>query len=359
MSNKQSSNELARVEMLIIIQYLLTRTDKNNLSSQKKIQEFAKEKFDINIKRQRINECLVSLNFISENEPELLPFKIDAISTGERFKYYAVWKAINNEEVKAIIDAISTSNCLPFSEKEGLIYSLQELFVKETDKNEPLLEDKNKYTSYYLYRSLKRLKAIMESKKEFDFMINNLEDIKAVEKSIYSKKETYCGKIVKIKEYINKIYVVIKVLSPFNEYIALPLEDIKICEVHEEELYEGLCTDIPNGFIGFDDYLDNTILPTNEDSEIIRFIFPNKDSLFNKISLYYERFFGEELIEESEDESYYHCSVITTKEAFFDWIKVNSLEKVIYIVNEDVNKYVIEKYMEIIKHLNGGQINEY
>ena len=65
MSNKQSSNELARVEMLIILQYLLMRTDKNNLSSQKKIQEFAKEKYDINIKRQRINECLVSLNFIS------------------------------------------------------------------------------------------------------------------------------------------------------------------------------------------------------------------------------------------------------------------------------------------------------
>ena len=79
MSNKQSSNELARLEMLIILQYLLTRTDKNNLSSQKKIQEFAKEKYNINIKRQRINECLISLNFISENDPELLPFMIEAI----------------------------------------------------------------------------------------------------------------------------------------------------------------------------------------------------------------------------------------------------------------------------------------
>ena len=127
MSNKQSSNELARVEMLIILQYLLMRTDKNNLSSQKKIQEFAKEKYDINIKRQRINECLVSLNFISENDPELLPFKIEAISTGERFKYYAKWKIINDEDVKDIIDVISASKYLSFSKKDKLIYSLQEL----------------------------------------------------------------------------------------------------------------------------------------------------------------------------------------------------------------------------------------
>ena len=357
MSNKQSSNELARIEMLIILQYLLTRTDKNNLSSQKKIQEFAKEKYNINIKRQRINECLISLNFISENDPELLPFKIEAFSTGERFKYYAKWRIINDEDVKDIIDTISTSKYLSFFKKEELIYSLQELFVKENDKNELLWGDKNIYTPYYLYQSLKQLKAIMESKKEFDFKINNLEDIKAVEKKIYSTKEKYCGRIVKIKEYINQIYIVIEVLFPFFEYIALPLEDLNICEVHEEELYEGLCIEIPNGFIDLDDYLDNTIFPTEEDSEIIRFVFQNSESLFNKISRCYGVFFGEELIEDSKDKYFYHCSMITTKEAFFDWIKVNSLENIIYIKNEDVREYIIDKYREILKDLNGGQID--
>ena len=355
MSNKQSSNELARVEMLIILQYLLSRTDKNNLSSQKKIQEFAKEKYDINIKRQRINECLVSLNFISENDPELLPFKIEAISTGERFKYYAKWKIINDEDVKDIIDVISASKYLSLSKKDKLIYSLQELFVKEKDKNELLLGDKNIYTPYYLYQSLKQIKAIMESKKEFDFKINNLEDIKVAEKRIYSKKEKYCGRIVKIKEYINQIYIVIEVLFPFCEYIALPLEDIKICDVHKEEFYEGLCIDIPNGFIDLNDYLYNTILPTDENTQIISFLFPNSESLFNKISRCYGGFFGEELIEDSKDKYFYHCSMITTKEAFFDWIKVNSLENIIYIKNEDVREYILDKYREIIKNLNGDK----
>ena len=47
--------------------------------------------------------------------------------------------------------------------------------------------------------------------------------------------------------------------------------------------------------------------------------------------------------------------MITTKEAFFDWIKVNSLENIIYIKNEDVREYILDKYREIIKNLNGDK----
>ena len=61
-----SSTKLARIELLIILSYLLKKTDKNHLSKQSDIEEYAFNNFNIRIKRQRITEILASSDIFSK-----------------------------------------------------------------------------------------------------------------------------------------------------------------------------------------------------------------------------------------------------------------------------------------------------
>ena len=72
MANKLPSNDIARLETIVILDYLLKKTDENHLATQVDINKYANDVFNIDIKRQRISDCLEMLYFISEDYPDLL-----------------------------------------------------------------------------------------------------------------------------------------------------------------------------------------------------------------------------------------------------------------------------------------------
>ena len=54
MANKLPSNDIARLETIVILDYLLKKTDENHLATQVDINKYANDVFNIDIKRQRI-----------------------------------------------------------------------------------------------------------------------------------------------------------------------------------------------------------------------------------------------------------------------------------------------------------------
>ena len=106
MANKLPSNDIARLETIVILDYLLKKTDENHLATQVDINKYANDVFNIDIKRQRISDCLEMLYFISEDYPDLLQFKIERVSTGKRYKYYAKDRILNSYDVQSIVSAI-------------------------------------------------------------------------------------------------------------------------------------------------------------------------------------------------------------------------------------------------------------
>lgn len=141
-----SHSHVSRLELLIVLHYLLKYSDENHLPQQKDYVEFAKKTFKRTIRRQRIHEILNFLVKIKTKFPNLLPFEIVEHSTGSKKKYYACNKFLKDDEVERLIGSVMHNRYLLEEEEAPLIRTLLQLTKSEheIESFETLARLKNK-----------------------------------------------------------------------------------------------------------------------------------------------------------------------------------------------------------------------
>ena len=110
-------NSDKRNEFLVVLDYLLTRTsDEKHATSQADIIKYAKNEYDLDIRRDRIPQILLHLSQLTDKYPEKFPFKLKTVkpksaeynSDGAWRKYYISERAFSDKEILKIVSAIQS-----------------------------------------------------------------------------------------------------------------------------------------------------------------------------------------------------------------------------------------------------------
>lgn len=151
-------NSVPRIEFLIVCEYLFQIADsEENATSQKKIISYAMEKYNIEIRRDRIPQILNHLDYLFNKYPEKFPFKLCKITSSKRSKYYISEKIFTDDEIVKIISSLESN---PFVSKDS-----QEVITKKIIN---LFANKNRLGSINKKLSCHSLKSNKISNKEGD-----------------------------------------------------------------------------------------------------------------------------------------------------------------------------------------------
>ena len=105
--NEKLPSSLPREELIIILEYMFEYAyDNKHLSSQQKIIQFAKSRYGVTIRRDRINTVLMHLYEMAEANPSRFPFKLNKVSLHSIDKYYITDHNYSDSEVIDIVTAL-------------------------------------------------------------------------------------------------------------------------------------------------------------------------------------------------------------------------------------------------------------
>ena len=137
-SEKNKTTTLSRMEVIIVLDYLLSQTNEKHPAKQIDIINYGIEKYGIEIRRQRIPDILWDLKDFVDEHKEQLPFEIKEVSTGEKFKFYTNFTLFNQDEINIIISAIRNYKYAVPSEYKKLISKFLSFVTNKYDKVEYL-----------------------------------------------------------------------------------------------------------------------------------------------------------------------------------------------------------------------------
>ena len=296
-----SSNKLARTELLIILSYLLKKTDKEHLSKQTDIEEYAINNFNVTIKRQRITEILENLKEISDEYEGLVPFKVESVNTGTRSKYYISNRTLNEEAISTIINAIKNDKYIPVDETNILIEKLLKVNANEYIKETILNQNKdNNYTSKKSQKAKEDRKLIQNAIDNKLFIEFKVSDIRLLNSSspvsysaIFDKDYLFKGYPHSIKKFDNIDYVLFVIPSQ-RDLICVPLTTLKIQNIIAVGEVQSLDTavNLYEGYDSIEEYLNDNILPFDGKLMKIRFSFELNESNLDTLHDSFKNFFN-------------------------------------------------------------------
>jgi hypothetical protein len=132
MSN--SRNYLTRLELLIVLDYLLNHTNAKHIPQHEDYIEYAKKtyKYKFN-KRQHIREILDFVYKVKQKFPKLLPFEMEARNTGKRNKYFITNKGLTETEIKALLSSLQHNIYAPNKMVDPIIEKFLPLVTNQHD----------------------------------------------------------------------------------------------------------------------------------------------------------------------------------------------------------------------------------
>lgn len=370
-----SSTKLARIELLIILSYLLKKTDKNHLSKQSDIEEYAFNNFNIRIKRQRITEILASLKEICDEHKDLVPFSIQEVTTGTRFKYYVSNRTLSEESINTIISAINNDKYIPVEETTNLIDNLLKSnaneYIHETIKSKSKDNDYTLKKSHEAKETRKIIQTAIENKLFVEFKVS---DIRLLNSSspvsysdIFDKNYLFKGYPHSIKKFDNLDYVLFVIPSQ-RDLICLPLSTLKIQNIISVGEVQSLdqAVNLYEGYDSIEEYLNDNILPFDGKLMKIKFNFEltesNLDTLQDSFKNFFNKSFSytkeiksktknirvEGIIKEViEDVEFGVVEVRMQKNLFLEWLSNPIIESIVDIISPAELKSTL-----IFRHLN-------
>ena len=370
-----SSNKLARTELLIILSYLLKKTDKEHLSKQTDIEEYAINNFNVTIKRQRITEILENLKEISDEYEGLVPFKVESVNTGTRSKYYISNRTLNEEAISTIINAIKNDKYIPVDETNILIEKLLKVNANEYIKETILNQNKdNNYTSKKSQKAKEDRKLIQNAIDNKLFIEFKVSDIRLLNSSspvsysaIFDKDYLFKGYPHSIKKFDNIDYVLFVIPSQ-RDLICVPLTTLKIQNIIAVGEVQSLDTavNLYEGYDSIEEYLNDNILPFDGKLMKIRFSFELNESNLDTLHDSFKNFFNKSftytketktktknirvdgVIKEVIDEVEFGVVELKMqKNLFLEWLSNPIIESIV----EDISPSELKSTL-IFRHLN-------
>ena len=127
-------NSIPRNEFLIVLEYLYNVADsKDNAATQQKIIEYALSNYDIEIRRDRIAQILLHIEYLVNKYPNKFPFKINKISTQKGNRYYIEEKFFSEEELVDIISSLKNNPLLNEESEKALTKKLLSAFSSSSN----------------------------------------------------------------------------------------------------------------------------------------------------------------------------------------------------------------------------------
>ena len=224
-------NSDKRNEFLVVLDYLLTHTsDEKHATSQTDIVKYAKNEYELDIRRDRIPQILLHLSQLTDKYPEKFPFKLKTVkpkSSGDKSdgawrKYYISERAFSDKEILKIVSAIQSDKTISSEATDTLVNK----FLKETASEDKIvelkkkLEKKQRKTSKYTDRGmgfLEMLEDLADKEERIWFSIKDYDDV-----DFDIRSYSFSRELSKNKELHGYIYSVLEVNNNFVAVIYLP-----------------------------------------------------------------------------------------------------------------------------------------
>lgn len=359
MANKLPSNDIARLETIVILDYLLKKTDENHLATQVDINKYANDVFNIDIKRQRISDCLEMLYFISEDYPDLLQFKIERVSTGKRYKYYAKDRILNSYDVQSIVSAIEKDIKLTRKETDEIKNKIINNFSPFNNFSSFVETSKLSEQHKKLYN---KIKEIQTKSYCMEFSVKDMSKVLATNSYSYSyffdEKTTFNGYVYKIYE-IGSQDVALIIVPLLKDLIQVPINCISILNIKNfgKVDFDSMVT-LGENYHTIEEYLEKNRLPYGGNETKIIFSFnPNSEKM---IANSFQKMFDKKL-EYSTEGNVLCASIIEQVQFFYKWVETFNLEDIIEIIEPyEVKKHYWDKYKyKLIDMLQSSNKKEY
>ena len=128
--NGKQSNA-TRVELFIALKYLIDKCpDEQHVSKTVELQQYARDNYSVELDRRRANAILESLVGLTNDYPDILPYKVKKIPNKERYFIEKVF-LLNEKEIKTIANAVSKDTSLSATDSHKFIIKF---LNKVTDK---------------------------------------------------------------------------------------------------------------------------------------------------------------------------------------------------------------------------------
>ncbi len=234
-----SHTHVSRLELLIVLHYLLKYSDEKHLPQQKDYVDFAKKTYKKTIRRQRINEILNFLVKTKKKFPNLLPFEILEHSTGSKKKYYAGRKYLKDEEVGQLIGSVMHNRYLLEEEEAPLIRTLLQLTKSEheIESFETLARLKNKKVPKIHPRVIglmKQLDGALNQRALVEFnLLAKEKNIEHVKSSISQLMKGYVYKLIDQNDHPYLLLVNLKT-QLLESYRISRITNLRITSIYDD-----------------------------------------------------------------------------------------------------------------------------
>lgn len=328
---RQPSSD-AREELIAVIDYLFQYAyDEKHLSRNKEIIDFAREKYEIYFRRERVCGILIHLEQMYKNNPKLFPFTLNVKRYKNSSKYYVTNVCFSDRDAIDLIISLRNDS----SKSQARVLDLQNKILKRVggkEKQKILLEkiNKNRIRTAHIPTKeesiLDLLKTAAQSKMYISFKLHLWYEFEISNEWAAISKEIVTEKIlngyVHSINYFEKEQWVAIYLPSYKATITAPIESIELITSptnlgknidfsinHEkfkttdewlDNLYKGK-TLIQKSFllgiykdetkkikVSFENYFDTSLEPLNNASGCINFngknISFNSDYTYAKIT---------------------------------------------------------------------------
>ena len=172
-------NSGTREELLVIMQYLQNYAyDKEHATTQTEIMDYAKEKYGLIMRRDRVGSILIHLEQISKQNPDLLPFVLKSVELKTIKKYYVPQKLMSDDDVAKICSIIIGDKKLSAVETKRLLEAFTTVNTTKNQKKElfnkiTVRSGKRKKVSDSSYEAYEQFNRLCERKEIVQFRLKD------------------------------------------------------------------------------------------------------------------------------------------------------------------------------------------
>ena len=307
MARDRGHAEVSYTDLLITLDYLLTRTNEAHPANTSEMCRYARDEYGLTykenedssvgnqVKHTRFGQCIDFLFEVNKKHPGALPFALKRKNgTGKAYVEYKY--NFDNEQIIKLLAAVKndkyTSNRDADIILDNLLYLLSNVYNR--DELEQKIEDFTKHVNKPNALTKRRIRIVQKALNEgMTFQVER--DI--FENGKMHKVLLYC-RVYQIKEYRNKLYAV---LIPLTKRFIL-CDAIENLKIKEDSLMEDDKRDLEKEFISrnsyasyffenFDDMIGKNIIPTNLVANRVSFYFDYDN--YELIKSSFENFFSE------------------------------------------------------------------
>ena len=172
-------NSGTREELLVIMHYLQNYAyDEKHATTQTEIMDYAKEKYGLRIRRDRVGSILIHLEQISKQKPDLLPFVLKAKELKKTKKYYVPQKQMNDDDIAKICSIIIGDKKLSVAETNRLLEAFTSVNTTKSQRKElfekvNVRSGKRRKVSDLSYETYEQFNRLCEHKSKMSFRLKD------------------------------------------------------------------------------------------------------------------------------------------------------------------------------------------